>query len=196
MRAGCWCLYQTRDINRREGIVQRFHDRFRALHFLLAATILISTISLTAYAGEDEVKAANISFKVAGAVVVIYYDLNAPASQMYKVTLTLKKRFDQTFIYTPVDVSGDVGSSVVPGENRIITWRLSNEFPKGLPGEDCFFVVGVEVGSAASPGISPVVWIAGGALVAGGLLALILSKGSGGTPPQPEPAFPAPPGRP
>ncbi len=177
--------------------MQRFHEKLRALHYLLAVTLLISTMSLTAFAGDDEIKAGNISFKVAGAVVVIYYDLDAPASQLYKVTLTLKRRFDQTFAYTPVDISGDVGPSVVPGENRIITWRLANEFPKGLPGEDCFFVVGVEVGSEASPGISPVIWIAGGAAVAGGLLALLLSsKSSGGGPPLVTPVFPNPPGRP
>lgn len=177
--------------------MQRFHDRLRALHFILAATVLTLTISLTAFAGDDEIKAGNISFKVAGTVVVIYYDLNAPASQLYKVTLTLKKRFDQTFVYTPVDISGDVGASVVPGENRIITWKLADEFPKGLPGEDCFFVVGVETGSEASPGISPIIWIAGGAAVAGGLLALILSsKGNKGGPPPQVTDFPTPPGRP
>jgi hypothetical protein len=167
------------------------------LHFILAAALLISTTTLTAFAGDDEIKAGNISFKVAGSVVVIYYDLNAPATQLYKVTLTLKKRFDTTFVYTPVDVSGDVGTSVVPGENRIMTWKLADEFPKGLPGEDCFFVVGVEPGSAASSAISPVIWIAGGAAVAGGLLALILSsKSNTGGPPQPVLVFPNPPGRP
>ncbi len=183
--------------NRQEGIVQRFHKRFRVLHFVLAASILLTTVSVKAFAGEDEIKAANISFKVAGQVVVIYYDLNASADQFYKVSLTLKKRFDTTFTYTPVDISGDVGPSVIPGENRIVTWKLADEFPKGLPGEDCFFVVGVESGTEAKAGISPLIWIAGGAAVLGGVILAVVLKGSTTTPPAPPVvSFPNPPGRP
>jgi len=151
--------------------VQRLHEKFRGLEYFLAATVLLLTLSSSAYAGDEGLKAGNISFKVAGAVVVIFYDLTAPADQLYKVTLTLKRRFDPTFSYTPTNISGDVGPSVVPGDNRAITWRFGNEYPKGLPGEDCFFVVDVEVGSAAPQGISPVIWIAGGAAEAGGTLA-------------------------
>ena len=177
--------------------MQRFYEKLRLLHIVLAASLLISSMPVWAIAGEDEVKAGNISFKVAGQVVVIYYDLNASADQMYKVSLTLKKRFDSTYVYTPVDVSGDVGTSVIPGENRIITWKLADEFPKGLPGEDCFFVVGVEAGAEATHGFSPLIWIAGGAAVVGGVLLAVLLKG-GTNPPPPPPVnnFPNPPGRP
>jgi hypothetical protein len=178
--------------------VRRFHETFRGLHLVLAASILLMTVSVNAFARQDDIKAANISFKVAGQVVVIYYDLNASADQMYKVSLTLKKRFDSTFTYTPVDISGDVGPSVIPGENRIVTWKLADEFPKGLPGEDCFFVVGVEPGSQASGGISPWMWIAGGAAVVGGVVLAVVLKGSpgGGPPVTPVNNFPNPPGRP
>ena len=177
--------------------VQRFHEKLRLLHIVLAASLLISTMPARLWAGEDDIKAGNISFKVAGQVVVIYYDLNASADQVYKVSLTLKKRFDTTYVYTPVDISGDVGTSVIPGENRIITWKLADEFPKGLPGEDCFFVVGVEPGAAASHTFfTPTVLIAGGAAVVGGVLLAVLLKGSSGNPPTPVNAFPSPPGRP
>ena len=177
--------------------MQRFNERFRGLHFILAASILLTTVSVKAFAGEDEIKAANISFKVAGQVVVIYYDLNASADQFYKVSLTLRKRFDSTFTYTPVDISGDVGPSVIPGENRIVTWKLADEFPKGLPGEDCFFVIGVESGSEAKTGISPLIWIAGGAAVVGGVILAVVLKGSSTpTPVPPVNNFPNPPGRP
>jgi hypothetical protein len=161
------------------------------------ATILCCSFPLQARAADD-IKAGNISFKVAGQVVVIYYDLKAPADQLYKVTLTLKKRFDSTFVYTPVDISGDIGQSVVPGDNRIITWKLADEFPKGLPGEDCFFVVGVEPGVAKGFTITPLMWIAGGVAAAGGvLLAVLLKPDKGGPPPPiPTPGFPNPPGRP
>jgi hypothetical protein len=183
-------------LKRQGGIVQRFHKRFRVLHFVLAASILLTTVCVKAFAGEDEIKAANISFKVAGQVVVIYYDLNASADQFYKVSLTLKKRFDTTFTYTPVDISGDVGPSVIPGENRIVTWKLADEFPKGLPGEDCFFVIGVESGTESKSGISPLIWIAGGAAVVGGVILAVVLKGSTTVPPVPANNFPNPPGRP
>jgi hypothetical protein len=177
--------------------VQRFNEKCRGLHFILAASILLMTVSVKAFAGDDEVKAANISFKVAGQVVVIYYDLNAAADQFYKVSLTLKKRFDSTFTYTPVDISGDVGPSVIPGENRIVTWKLADEFPKGLPGEDCFFVIGVESGTEGKSGISPLIWIAGGAAVVGGVILAVALKGSTPPlPPTPVNNFPNPPGRP
>ena len=177
--------------------MRKFLERFRLMHYVLAATLLICSLPLKAIAAGDDIKAGNISFKIAGQVVVIYYDLNAPADQLYKVTLTLKKRFDATFTYTPVDISGDVGQSVVPGENRIITWKLADEFPKGLPGEDCFFVVGVEPGAPAGFEITPLMWIAGGAAVVGGVLLAVLLKADKTVPPlPPTPGFPSPPGRP
>lgn len=190
-------MLSTLHIHSQEDIVQKFHAKCWLVHYIVAAALLFCALPSGALARPDDIKAGNISFKVAGQVVVIYYDLNAPADQLYKVTLTLKKRFDATFTYTPVDISGDVGQSVVPGENRIITWKLADEFPKGLPGEDCFFVVGVEPGVPAGFQITPLMWIAGGAAVVGGVLLAVLLKGNTvPPPPPPTPGFPSPPGRP
>jgi hypothetical protein len=147
-------------------------------------------------AAKDGGMTKNIGFKVTGGVVQVYYDLIAPADQVYNVTVAMKKRFDKAYSYTPIAVSGDVGPAVIPGENRRITWKITDEFPNGLPGEDCFFVVEAEAGSAVEGGIPTYVWIAGGAAVAGGILTAILlskSSGGGGTVNQ---GFPNPPGRP
>ena len=177
------------------GALQLFHGRFRALHFLLAVAMLWVSVPVHVLA-RDGGLTKNVGFKVTGQVVQIFYDLIAPSDQVYTVTVVMKKRFDKTYSYTPISVSGDVGQAVIPGENRRISWKLTDEFPNGLPGEDCFFVVDAESGSAAPGGISTTVWIIGGAAVLGGVLtAVLLSKGS--TPPPPASSvFPNPPGRP
>ena len=174
-----------------------FSRRFRLLNFALAGSIFLASFPMRVLAQGDEPVAKNVGFRVNGDVVEIYYDLVASADQVYTVNLTLKKRFDKTYDYKPASISGDAGSAVVPGENRRITWKLSNEFPKGLPGEDCFFIVDVTGGSARPRGISTTVWIIGGAAVLGGVLAAVLlgSKGNKDIPP-PTTSFPSPPGRP
>lgn len=174
----------------------RFNERFRLLHFILAGAMLTSCLPVRVFAQDDEPKATNISFRMAGQVVEIYYDLASPPDQFYNVTLVLKRRFAKTFLYLPLEVSGDVGESVVGGKNRKISWNLSDEYPKGLPGEDCFFVINVEPGVAKGGGVSPIIWIAGGAAVAGGVLALILAKKTTSGPEPVVTGFPNPPGRP
>lgn len=175
----------------------RFNERFRLLHFFLAGALLASSLPMVAFADdEEEAKATNISFRISGQVVEIYYDLTSPPNQFYNVTLVLKRRFAKTFLYLPLEVAGDVGESVVGGKNRKISWNLAEEYPKGLPGEDCFFVINVEPGVPKTGGISPIVWIAGGAAVVGGVLALVLTKkGTTGVDPVVT-GFPNPPGRP
>ena len=175
-----------------------FSHRFRYLHVALAVAVLLASLPVRLFAQGEEPVAKNVGFRVNGQVVEIYFDLVAPSDQVYSVSLTLKKRFDKTYAYKPIATSGDIGPAVIPGENRRVTWKLTDEFPKGLPGEDCFFIVDIEGGSARPGGISTTVWIIGGAAVLGGVLtALLLSSKGDNTPPLPPPSgFPTPPGRP
>jgi len=177
--------------------LQSFHRRCLPLHVLLAGILLVECL-VHERAWADEPAAKNIGFKVRGSVVEVYYDLVASSDQIYKVSIQLKRRFDKGYVYSPVRVSGDVGSAVPAGDGKSITWVLTDEFPNGLPGEDCFFVIGIEEAGAAPHGISSLVWIAGGAgLVGGVIVAVLLSSKGGGTGPGPNPpAFPMPPGRP
>ena len=175
--------------------MNRFQRGHRFLRLFLAATLFYS---LPLYAVTGEAKTGNVGFKVRGDVVEIYYDLTAPSDQVYNITVTMKRRFDKTFSYIPVAVSGDVGQAVIPGESKLVTWKLNNEFPNGLPGDDCFFVIEAEVGSGTpESGISPYIWVAGGAAVVVGIVVIAASHGGGGGPQPPPPAvFPNPPGRP
>jgi|GEM_PF-616287 len=179
------------------GVLQSFQGRFKALRFLLAFLMVACAVPMRANAQGEEATIKNVVFKVTGQVVEVYYDLIAPPNLYWNVTLVLKKRFTKGFLYLPLEVSGDVGEKVIPGENKKITWRLANEFPQGLPGEDCFFAVNAEVGTEVEGGISSTYWIVGGAVVVGGILsAILLSKGSKVVPPVPDGSFPGPPPRP
>lgn len=180
------------------GVLQSFPGRFWALHYLLAVMLVVSATSVRASGPGDEAIVKNVVFKVTGQFVEIYYDLIAPSRVYCNVTLVLKKRFTKTFLYLPLDVSGDVGEKVIPGENKMITWKLTSEFPQGLPGEDCFFAVDGEVGKVeVEEGITSTYWIVGGAAVVGGILtAILLSKGSNVILPTPGGTFPGPPARP
>ncbi len=179
------------------NFLQTFHSRFRPLHYLLVGALLCDCLPVQRMWGADGPAAKNVGFKVHGVVVEIFYDIVAPVDQVYKVSIQLRRRFDKAYVYSPVRVFGDVGSAVPAGEGKRITWVLSDEFPNGLPGEDCFFDVGVEEGGAAPSGISTYIWVAGGAVVLGGVLAaVLLSKGSGPGPAAVPSAFPMPPGRP
>jgi hypothetical protein len=174
-----------------------FSGRFRHLRIALAAAILLASLPVRSLAQGDEPATKNVGFRVNGQVVEIYYDLVASSDQVYTVSVTLKKRFEKSYVYKPVAISGDVGLAVIPGENRRITWKLTDEFPKGLPGEDCFFIVDVEGGSARPGGISTTVWIIGGAAIVGGVLTAVLlsSKANKEIPPVVS-GLPSPPGRP
>lgn len=179
------------------GVLQSFQGRFRALRCLLAFMMVAYAVPLRANPPGDEATIKNIVFKVTGQVVEVYYDLIAPPNLYWNVTLVLKKRFAKGFLYLPLEVSGDVGEKVIPGENKKITWRIASEFPQGLPGEDCFFAVNAEVGAEVEGGINSTYWIIGGAAVVGGILtAILLSKGSKAVPPVPGGTFPDPPARP
>jgi hypothetical protein len=173
-----------------------FSRRFRLLNLALAGAVFLASYPVRSFAQGDEPVAKNVGFRVNGDVVEIYYDLIASADQVYAVTITLKKRFEKTYEYKPVSLSGDIGAAVVPGENRRITWKLSSEFPKGLPGEDCFFIVDITGGSARPSGISTTVWIVGGAAVLGGVLAAVLLSSKANKEIPPVTGFPTPPGRP
>jgi hypothetical protein len=134
----------------------------------------------------------HVSFEVAGELVRIYYDLRGIPDRTHKVRLALLRESDSLFIYRPINTSGDVGTVVFPGVRRRITWDITKEFPEGLTGNDFYFVVEVE--RVETEGMNPLIWIGGGAVVVGGVLALVLGGKKKENPV--DPGFPAPPGRP
>lgn len=171
--------------------------RQRAVCLLLAVLLVVQGSPIIARAqGENTIGIDNVRFEITGDLVRVYYDLSGPPDRVHSVQLTLRRESDPTFIYRPINLTGEVGTVVFPGQKRRITWDFTKEFPDGLSGSDYYFVVDVEL--VEPEGTNSLIWWGGGAAVAVSIVAVILlSKKAGDTPPPPPPAeFPAPPGRP
>lgn len=173
-----------------------FMVRLKVVHYLLAALMLLQVVPALARGSGDDPRVENVRVQPAGKIVYIYYDLIGPPQQVYTVSVSLRSRRDSSYQYTPMNISGDVGSNVFSGMDWRVAWDASKEFPKGLKWEDYYFVVNARVyaDQLHSGGISTELLVAGGAVVVGGVVALILlNKKDETTPIQ---GFPAPPGRP
>lgn len=157
-------------------------------------------------APDDSLHVFNVRFETSQNDVLVTYDFltteqgsggtrNSTSNsdrQAYKITLVLKKEHDESFSYNPREVIGDVGLGVREGPNKQIRWMLSKEFPRGLDGDDFYFVVLAEPVVQKS---NVLLWIGASVAVIGGTVAaLLLSRGDGDGPAK-EP-FPSPPGRP
>jgi len=172
-----------------------FVERLRFLNYVLAGLILVCTIPFRAQASdEDNPKVENVRFEVSGDVVLVYYDLVAPLEKVHKVSLYLRRESDTLFMHRPMNLRGDVGAVVFPGQTRRIIWEFSQEFPEGLVGDDFYFVVEADPVQAEED--DKLLWIGGGAAAVGGIVALILLLKKSDEPPPPPTGFPGPPGRP
>jgi hypothetical protein len=166
----------------------------RTIAGVLAATMALELVPAGLAAQDDKTTVTNVRFEVVGELVNVYYDLGGPADRVHKIRLILLRETDSLFLYHPVNVTGEVGAVIFPGQRRRIVWDFTKEFPDGMTGNDFYFVVEAEI--VKPEGIDPLYYyVGGGALVVGGVLALVLSgkkstDGGGGT------GFPAPPGRP
>lgn len=170
--------------------------RMKVLPLFLAALLLVEGASMAyANAQEGEPSIDNVHFEVAGDIVRIYYDLNAPIDLVHAVRLALYRESDATFIYRPVNLTGDVGTIVFPGQKRRIIWEFTKEFPDGLSGPDYYFVVEAE--GAQKEASDLWWWVGGGAAGVGAIIGLVvLLTPAGEEPPPPVNGFPQPPGRP
>jgi hypothetical protein len=180
-------------MRRQTPVMLRTLGDLRAIRWVLAAALLLPAMPLIGRADDELTSVENVRFEVVGELVYIYYDLLGPENTVHGVRISLLRETDVTFSYRPVNIVGDVGTIVFPGERRRITWDFTKEFPEGLTGSDYYFVVEAE--AVQEERINPIVWIGGGAAVGIGLLVFLLSGGSE-EPPPPSPGFPAPVGRP
>ena len=173
--------------------MQHFLHRWRHLGVILSASLLMDVIAPgMAFTGDGSL-IQNLRFEAQGRVVHLFYDLNGDQNELYRVRIIMK-RGEQDYEYIPVNVTGDVGDNISQGPNKHITWNTLDEFPKGLPGNDYYFV---GEASSMSGNLTQTLEIVGGAVLAGGLLAyLIFKPAAGSTPPQTSTNSPQPPARP
>ena len=174
------------------AVFQRMH----MLRVVLAAALLAETLPAALWAARDDAATVeNVRFEIAGDLVRIYYDLNAPIDKVHAVRLMLRRESDILFLYHPLNLTGDVGTIVFPGQRRRIVWDFTKEFPEGLTGDDYYFIVEAEY--IEPERTSPWIWVGGGAALVGGIVGIILLSGGSEEPPVPGPTgFPLPPSRP
>jgi hypothetical protein len=168
--------------------------RFNLLRVFLAGLLLFEGWPLaSALAQAEETSIENVRFEISADLIRIYYDLNAPIDKVHAVRLILRRENDASFTYRPLNITGDAGTIVFPGQKRRVVWEFTKEFPDGLSGDDFYFVVEAEY--VEPERMSPWIWIGGGVLVAG-IVTLIALPGAEDPPIPPVTGFPVPPGRP
>jgi hypothetical protein len=171
-----------------------FYRRTRFLGIFLAGVFVLHLLPVAAFAEDEKIAVLNVRYEVVGELVYVYYDLKGPLDRPQKVSVTLFRESTPLFVYRPVNLTGDIGGLVFPGEKRRVVWDFTKEFPEGLIGSDYYFAV--EASLIEPESSSTWLWIAGGAAVVGGVVALIILGGNESTPPPPVTGFPNPPGRP
>ncbi|MBX2991693.1 MAG: hypothetical protein KF749_11065 [Bacteroidetes bacterium] len=168
----------------------------RILRSLLATLFLIYTVQITTVAQEEDGPVSNIRPEKQGRVnVFLEYDLAGSPSDVYTVTLTIRLHSDTSYSYTPINVIGDIGANIRPGKNKRISWRISDEYVSAYDDvNDIRFVISAI--PAESEGGNSGLYIAGGAVVAGLTLAIILLSSKKDDDAGKTNVFPQPPGRP
>ena len=164
---------------------------------LMLVAALMFQLTAPAFA-EDGLAVKGVRFEVREELIYVYYDLTGNVEKAHRVSVYLRRESEPSFVYRPLNVTGEIGTIVFPGEGKRITWEFTKDFPDGLQGEDYYFEVEVEAPDGGG-GISPLVFIGGGIAVIGGIVAIVLSGGGSDGPPPPPPTdtgFPPPPGRP
>ena len=149
--------------------------RLRSLAIVLLAAFAIELLPFNAAkaASGSPGRIENVRAERDGGQVIVYYDLMGGKDEAYSVTVTLKREDIPLFKYTPKNISGDVGDDVIPGVGKKIVWEVAKEIPSSQTDDVFYFVVEATV---AGGGISPLVWIGGGAALVGGVAFLLFSK--------------------
>ena len=125
--------------------------------------LLLSNVGL-GFAQEFTV--TGVSYSMKDSDVVVHYNLAGPADKPYEVRLVLKRQTQPFFKMMPIDVSGDVGTDVHPGQNKTIVWQMYKDVPYGLDGDDFYFEVSVTRLGEKKSGTSWLLYV-GGAIVGG-----------------------------
>ncbi len=172
--------------------ITRFLIKPGILSLSLFLLIVQNVFSQSASSNSNSDNVENVNYTVSNGKVFVSYNLPGNSSQLYKVSLTLRKANDKNFVYIPQTVSGDIGEGRFAGSNKSIIWKIVNDFPNGISGEDFYFVVQAE---KVEEGSNMLMWAGIGiAAVAAAVTYIIVgtSKGTNNS----NNSFPPPPGRP
>jgi len=129
----------------------------------------------------------NVVFNQKENKIIISYDLiDSDNSHFYEVTLEISNDGGVTFKSIPKSLQGDIGRNVKPGLGKKIIWNVLKDVAELQGDEFVFKVIAKPVedrslnsdnlSKTESGGISPYIWIGGGALLLGGAAVLFLNK--------------------
>jgi hypothetical protein len=110
----------------------------------------------------------NVRFVPSGSYVTIKYNLLGPKNATYAVRLMLRRTTDESYEYIPRDVSGDVGTGILPGKDRQIIWGIRDEYPAGFKGDDFYFEIDarkISEETEIKPWVGAVIAVVGAAIV-------------------------------
>ena len=172
----------------------KFCSKF-VVHVLIASLLLHCVATVAKADDKEKPRIVNVWFETKDNNILIHFDLVALKDGKYKTNIILRKESDSTYSYVPKDIEGDIGGGVLAGQDRIITWNPSEEFPQGLEGKDYFFEINAVRMSKSTFSIP---WVGIGLAALAGTAAIwyASSLSSGDTQQSNPPSFPAPPGRP
>ena len=158
---------------------------------ILISLIIFSSLNIPLHANKNDIQIKNLDWWVEDNVVVIKYDLLAPAHRRYNVNILLRREILHDFYIQPQNISGDVGQGAFAGENRIIRWLYLEDVPQGLKGDDYYFEL--IVSPVNERGVGVWLYVSAGVAVAGSATYLLLGRRNGGESRDP---IPEAPGRP
>ncbi len=174
-------------------ILTILHRYRRPIIIGLLPVMLLLLIDAKMYAQEKGggERTSNIKWVLKGEVIVINYDLKGSPDTKYEISTVMKREGDPSFSVDPGTVEGDVGVGLFAGINKEIRWFYRRDIPQGLQGTDYYFEIHVK---PVKEGSNLIYYVIGGAAVAGGIIALLVSKGQNTSVPPLD--LPTPPGRP
>lgn len=151
-----------------------------------------SAVSVAQIQPADQISVENQEWTVHGDTVTITYDLIAPASETYKVTVFLSSEENKLFRIEPESVKGDIGEGKFAGKGRTIIWYYRNDLPAGLKGGGYYFTITADRASEF-----PWLYVGAGTVAAAGAAIYFLSnKDEQVTVTPSPPGVPLPPPRP
>jgi len=117
---------------------------------------------------------SNIEFELEVEQLKIFYDLSGDKENEYNITLVLTERATNN-INEIKQISGDV-ENVKPGKNKVIIWQFRKEIENNINLKN----YDLKISAEKKGGIAWYLYAGGGAVVAGGVLAIILGGGKEG----------------
>ena len=163
---------------------------------VLILPLLFWCIDLPALAAprQDEIKISIRTVEVKPDYIVVTYELVAPATESYQVSLVLLREGNASFRVPVRSASGDIGEGKFSGAARQVRWEYAEDYAGTLAGDGYYFEITVTKVS----GSNLLYYIGlGGLAVVGGAVALLAgAKKGGAASPVSSSELPAPPGRP